>query len=116
MIHLQAPDYSIPWADEKFINKFGPIEGRKCYEVMHGLQSPCEKCPTFKAFVTKEPVISEWQLPNGQIYMTVTEPLPNDIPLLIETAVEQELPIQETGDSQSFPMRDIRNLPPYIPM
>jgi PAS domain S-box-containing protein len=30
-----------------------PIEGRKCYEVYHGLASPCERCPSLRAMRRK---------------------------------------------------------------
>lgn len=96
MVHLQAPDYSVPWADEEFISEFGPIEGRKCFQIMHGRDKPCEKCPTFKVFETKEAVISEWHSFNGHTYMTVVEPLPYGVPLLIEFVVELYLPIQSS--------------------
>jgi hypothetical protein len=91
MVHLQAPDYSVPWADEEFIDKFGPIENRMCYEIMHGRNSPCETCPTFKSFETKKPVISAWHRKNGQTFMTVVEPLSHELPLLVEFAVEYKL-------------------------
>lgn len=97
MVHLQAPDYSVPWADEEFIAEFGPIGKRKCYEIMHGRDSPCEPCPTFKAFETKETVISEWHCNNGHIYMTIVEPFPYDLPLLVEFAVELKLPFSNSG-------------------
>ena len=92
MVHLQAPDYSVPWADADFIDEFGPIEGRKCYQIMHGREKPCEKCPTFQAFKTKEAVISEWHRDEDHTYMTVVEPLPNDLPLLVEFMTELKLP------------------------
>jgi len=88
MIHLQAQDYSIPWADEAFLEEYGPIAGRKCYEIMHGRDKPCVKCPTFEAFETRKNVISEWHRKDGRKFMTVVEPLPNDLPLLVEYAVE----------------------------
>ena len=92
MIHIQAPDYSVPWGDAGFINEFGPVEGRKCYEIMHGRDRPCEVCSTFKVFETKDPVISEWHSDNGRTYVTIVEPLAADSPLLIEFAVEFNSP------------------------
>ena len=88
LIHLQAKDYTVPWANQEFKDAFGPIENRKCYEIMHGRKSPCEKCPTFKAFDTGQQVVSEWHLPDGRAFMTIVESLPNEVPLLIEYAVE----------------------------
>jgi len=92
MVHLQAPDYSIPWADEEFIAEFGPIKDKKCYEILHGRKSPCENCSTFKAFETKETVISEWHRDNGRIFMVIAEYLSPYTPLLIEFIIELKLP------------------------
>lgn len=91
MVHLQAPDYSVPWADKEFIDEFGPIEGKKCYEIMHGRRSPCEKCSTFKVFETNQPVISEWHRDTGCKLITVVEPFPGT-DFLIEVFVELKLP------------------------
>jgi len=92
MVHLQAPDYSIPWADEEFVAEFVPIKDRKCYEIMHGRNSPCEKCPTFKAFEAQDTVVSEWHREDGRVFMTIAEPLSPYTPLLIEFIVELKLP------------------------
>ncbi|MZG54562.1 MAG: hypothetical protein F3743_08680 [Nitrospinae bacterium] len=88
LIHLQAQDYTIPWANDAFKNRFGPIEGRKCFEILHDRNSPCAKCPTFLAFSNHQPVIREWVLSEEETYMTVVEPLPNEVPLLIEHMIE----------------------------
>jgi hypothetical protein len=93
MVRLQALDYSIPWADAAFIDEFGPIENRKCYEVMHGRDKPCETCPTFKAFDSKEPVISEWHRDADHTYLTVSKSLPDGIPLVVESLVDLNTPL-----------------------
>jgi len=106
----------VPWADEEFINEFGPIENRKCYEIMHGRKSPCEKCPTYKAFDTHKPVISEWHRKNGRVYMTVVEPLPYELPLLVEFAVEFKLPSKITDQPKTIKSKKKRaesTVPPY---
>lgn len=90
MVHLQAPDYTVPWADEEFIEEFGPIEGRKCYQLMHKRESPCEICPTFEAFETEKTVVSEWDCDNGHTYLTIVKRLPHNLPLLIEFAFEMK--------------------------
>jgi hypothetical protein len=90
LIHLQAKDYTVPWANQEFKSRFGPVEGRKCYEIMHNRKSPCKRCPTFQAFEDNQPVITKWSDPTGQKFMTIVEPLANDVPLLIEYAVDYE--------------------------
>lgn len=45
-------------AMEKFGNQFGypqPMVGRKCYEVFHRRNAPCEVCPAKQAFLKGEP-------------------------------------------------------------
>lgn len=91
MIHIQARDYSIPWADEDFIKEFGSIKGRKCYEIMHGLKSPCNVCKTFEVFKSGDTITSEWRR-NGDNYMTIVNPLLKGIPLLIEYMVRYDFP------------------------
>ncbi|MHA1720451.1 MAG: PAS domain S-box protein, partial [Promethearchaeota archaeon] len=34
-----------------------PIVGKKCYEVYHGLDKPCDACPSLRALATKKPAL-----------------------------------------------------------
>ncbi len=68
-VYLQASDYSIPFANQKFMELFGNPEGRDCYAVIHGRETPCNPCPTFRIFETQKPCQWEWTLPDGRIYI-----------------------------------------------
>jgi PAS domain S-box-containing protein len=72
--HLQAPDYSIPFANKKFREQFGNPEERPCYSVMHKRASPCEVCTTFRVFDSKKNDVSFWTALDGRSYMTVCTP------------------------------------------
>ena len=88
--HVQAPDYSVPFANKIFQKKFGNAKGRKCYDLMHKRTEPCEECNTFEIFDTGETRQSVWQSFDGETYLTVETPF-KDIdgsPLVMEMAVD----------------------------
>lgn len=68
-IYLQAKDYSIPFANRRFKELFGEPGTRRCYEHLHGRQSPCEDCQTFRVFTHKSQEVLEWTSPAGQTYI-----------------------------------------------
>ena len=75
LIYLQAPDYSIRFANRRFIEKYGEPKGRLCYEAMWDRKEPCENCPTFKVFDTKEPEVWESTHPtDGSAYLVFDYP------------------------------------------
>ncbi len=74
-IYLQAPDYSVRYANQYFVEHFGDPAGRLCHEVLWDCKEPCEPCPTFKVFETKIPQIWEWsQSPDGRVYVIYDHP------------------------------------------
>ena len=72
--HLQAPDYSIPFANKMFRERFGNPEERPCYSVMHKRTAPCEVCTTFKVFDSEKNEVTLWTAFDGRSYMTVCTP------------------------------------------
>ena len=74
LFHLQADDYSIPYANKMFKERFGSTQSGLCYELMHCRNSPCEVCTTFKVFDKPQTLSSLWQAPDGRHYMTVVTP------------------------------------------
>lgn len=89
-VYFQAPDYSIPFANRYFQERFGKLKEAPCYEILHGRKEPCEECPTFRVFETKKPQEWEWTSGDGRIYR-VYESLYPDIdgsPLVLELAVD----------------------------
>lgn len=68
-IYLQAPDYSIRFANRYFVKQFGDPTGRFCHETLRGRKLPCKDCPTFKVFDAKAPQTWEWnEAPDGREY------------------------------------------------
>ncbi|OQW94362.1 MAG: hypothetical protein BWK79_06260, partial [Beggiatoa sp. IS2] len=87
-VYLQAPDYSIRYANRYFREKFGNPEHRLCYEVLAGRNTPCEQCPTFRIFAdpsapqTWETTL-EKHLSDGQTYKIYDYPFVDGEELLV---------------------------------
>jgi len=68
-VYLQAQDYSIPYANRFFGDRFGSSsKGEPCYRTIFGYDKPCERCETFKVFATKKPHTWEWEDNEGRTY------------------------------------------------
>jgi len=55
LIYLQAPDHSIPFANQTFTRRFGDFRRAPCYRIIHDRQSPCVPCSTFDVFSSGKP-------------------------------------------------------------
>ncbi len=88
--HLQAPDYSVPFANKLFQERFGHPENRMCYDLMHNRKEPCETCSPFQVFDTKQTKSSIWTALDGRTYLTVVTPFSdiNGDPLVMEMAID----------------------------
>ena len=88
--HLQAPDYSIPFANKMFRERFQEPKGKPCYTAMHKRSSPCEVCSTFRVFDTGENVYSVWESSDKYTYLTVCTPFKDadGSDLVMEMAVD----------------------------
>jgi len=60
---MQRRDYTVAYANRKTRNFYGETNGRRCYEVFSGRDSPCPFCPTFRVFDTGRP--ESWQFTDG---------------------------------------------------
>jgi PAS domain S-box-containing protein len=65
---LLAPDYTVPFANKFFRDRFGESGGRRCYEYLFERDSPCEVCESFKVLRDGEPRKWEWVGPDGHDY------------------------------------------------
>ncbi|MFZ1515250.1 MAG: ATP-binding protein [Saprospiraceae bacterium] len=72
--HLQGSDYSVPFANKVFRERFGAPEKRKCFDLMHNRTKPCEVCSTFRVFDNGEKVSTVWTAADGRTYLTVCTP------------------------------------------
>jgi PAS domain-containing protein len=89
-VHLQAPDYSIRFANCNFQNQFGSPEGKTCYQLLHDRDRPCDICPTFSVFDNQAPIEWEWTLPDGLCYQVYDYPF-TDVdgsPLVLELGID----------------------------
>ena len=64
--HLQAPDYTVPFANKVFRELFGDPEKKKCHELMHHRSQPCEVCEPFRVFDHGKDEVSVWEALNGR--------------------------------------------------
>ena len=72
--HLQASDYTIPFANQMFRDRFGDTETKKCYQAIHNREIACDPCPTFRAFDSLNTESSIWNSQDGKTYMSVVTP------------------------------------------
>ena len=88
--HLQASDYTIPFANAMFRERFGDPDKGMCYQLMHERSTPCEPCGTFKVFDSLEAESSVWTSPDGKTYLTVVTPFDDldGTTLLMEMALD----------------------------
>ncbi len=89
--HLQASDYSIPYANKMFKEKFGvPRKERNCFDLIHKREEPCEVCPTFDSIESNKTIESVWTDQAGRTFLTVVTPFFNEdgAKLVMEMAVD----------------------------
>lgn len=106
-VYLQAPDYTIRYANRYFFDNFGSPEGKYCYQIFHGLQQPCRECPTFEVFETHQPHIWKSKRVGGQVLQIYNFPFPDwdGSPLVLEMGID----ISELNKKERE-LKDSRNL------
>ena len=89
-VYLQAPDYSLRFANREFRARFGEPNGKTCYALFWGKDQPCPDCPTFTVFHTGKS--KEWELtaPDGRIYQVYDYPFADvdGSPLVLEMGID----------------------------
>jgi len=75
-------DMRITWANKAAAeaNNLSQEElvGRRCYEVRHGTERPCDSCPIIKAFETGESHHQEMRTPDGRVWLVRGYPVRDD--------------------------------------
>jgi PAS domain S-box-containing protein len=77
-IYMVNENYDIEYVNPVLIEKYGPIEGRKCYEFFQGLDAPCAWCKQDK-ILSGQPV--RWERRSersGRIYDLIDIPVFNN--------------------------------------
>lgn len=88
--HLQASDYTVPFANKMFRDRFGDPDKGKCYQLMHDRETPCEPCTTFRSFDSRKTESNIWTSADDKTYLTVITPFDdlNGNTLLMEMAID----------------------------
>jgi len=74
-VYIADDRHEIQYVNSVMRDLFGPVDGRKCHEYVHGLPSPCPDCCNRQVFagVSKN---KEWRSPSaGRNYRIVCAPL-----------------------------------------
>jgi len=67
-VALLNEDYRVTFANKVFRERFGESHGKRCYEYLFKLNSPCENCETYKALKNNAPHHWECTGPDGRDY------------------------------------------------
>lgn len=59
-VYLQAPDYSVRFANRMFREYFGDPGERPCYEILRSQEVPCEGCFAPSVFENHASIVWEW--------------------------------------------------------
>ncbi|OPX86155.1 MAG: Sporulation kinase E [Pelotomaculum sp. PtaB.Bin104] len=87
---LIAPDYSFRFTNSYFRERFGETDGKTCYEVFRGRNTPCKKCPIFSVFDTQVPQERDWTSLSGATYQMYDYPFKDfdGSPLVLELGID----------------------------
>jgi PAS domain S-box-containing protein len=69
-VTLRGPDGSIRFANQFYIDTFGPVQGQKCFQLQRGRPQPCADCPADRVQATGQASDWEWTSPAGQTFHT----------------------------------------------
>lgn len=70
-------DHDLEYVNPALVEQFGPVEGKKCHQYLHGRDGPCPECKN-EAVFGGQTVRWEWQLgKDGRIYDVLDTPLRN---------------------------------------
>jgi len=60
--------YMVRFANEKYVDLFGPVDGRPCYRLQTGRNVACEHCPMVTVLAERRLIDWEWNGPSGRWY------------------------------------------------
>lgn len=68
LVYLLKPDYSIPFANKFFWDRFGKPNGQPCYKLMYGRIEPCNVCHALQVHEKDSPLCWDGTFPDGHTY------------------------------------------------
>ncbi|NQS74041.1 MAG: PAS domain-containing protein [Methanoculleus sp.] len=71
IVCLLTPDRQIVFANQAFRERFGELDGRRCYEYCCGLTEPCSFCESLLPLRTGRPNRREFRSPGGDMILDV---------------------------------------------
>jgi two-component system cell cycle sensor histidine kinase/response regulator CckA len=74
LVSLVAPDFTVLFANRLFRESFGDPQGRTCYELSYGRQTPCPDCNIREILETQNPVQWERTSAEGRTYHVYNYP------------------------------------------
>ena len=74
-LELVDGDFAIRHANRWMLEQFGPVAGRRCYEVLTADSRPCEGCPLRRREAIKEPVRLEVDGVGGRRFLLSCSPV-----------------------------------------
>ncbi|MFQ5482848.1 MAG: ATP-binding protein [Nitrospinaceae bacterium] len=109
LFHLHRSDYTVPFANKIFRERFGAPEGEKCYELLYQAKEPCENCPTARTFATGKPERSVFEAFDGKIYLSVNTPFSISDEEMLVMRMEVDITQEKTYESkQRFLVDELR--------
>jgi PAS domain S-box-containing protein len=67
-VSIVGPDYSVRFANHRYLEAFGEPGGRQCHFIQCGRDVPCEVCPLPRVFNENRSQEYEWSTPQGRTY------------------------------------------------
>ncbi len=107
-VYLRDADYRIRFANRGFVERFGPVEGRTCHEMLRGRGAPCEVCPADEVLASGTGRAGKQMFDEGRTYrlydlpFTDTDGTPLVLRLGIDITAERDLEwaVAEAGNQE----------------
>lgn len=74
IVYLQAPDYTLRFANGRFKEHYGDPTGKTCYWLLHRHDFPCQDCMILNVFSENTPLEWEKVTPEGRVFQTYDYP------------------------------------------
>jgi len=75
-VYIVSADHGLEYVNPVLERQLGPVDGRKCHQYIHGLESPCAWCKNDQVFAGQA-VRWEWHSPKGKVFDLFDMPFAN---------------------------------------